>query len=130
MESFGNVSCEVGDEATWERKVLKEHVSSYAEITGDTNPLHFDAAYAEASRFGGLITHGGIQSGALNALVAMKLPGAGSVFLKQELDYTKCAPARTTAPPCHHATAPLCCCATMLLRHHVAASPCCCVTWS
>ena len=73
----------------WERKVEKEHVEQYAGITGDMNPLHFDEAFATGSRFGGLITHGGIQSGALNALVAMKLPGPGSVFLKQELDYTK-----------------------------------------
>ena len=78
----------VGDEATWEWKVKPEVVQMYAQITGDENPLHFDKAYAESTRFGGLITHGGTQAGALNALVAQKLPGPGTVFLKQELDYT------------------------------------------
>ena len=69
--------------------MTKEHVIAYAEITGDMNPLHFDEEFASATTFGGLITHGGIQSGALNALVAMKLPGPGSVFLNQELAYKK-----------------------------------------
>ena len=67
----------MGDEATFERTVLQEHVDQYAAVTGDMNPLHFDKAYAESTVFG----HGGIQSGALNALVAMKLPGPGSVLM-------------------------------------------------
>ena len=82
----------VGDEATFERTVLQEHVDQYAAVTGDMNPLHFDKAYAESTVFGHLITHGGIQSGALNALVAMKLPGPGSVFMQQNLKYS--APVR------------------------------------
>ena len=78
----------VGDEATWEWKVKPEVVQQYADITGDCNPLHFDKEFAESTRFGGLITHGGIQAGALNALVAEKLPGPGTVFLKQTLNYS------------------------------------------
>jgi 3-hydroxybutyryl-CoA dehydratase len=95
-EALGGVS--VGDEAVWEREVTQEHVEQYAAITGDKNPLHFDAEYAEGTVFkkpfasASLITHGGIQSGALNALVAMKLPGPGSVFMSQELKYV--APVR------------------------------------
>jgi acyl dehydratase len=50
-------------------------------MTGDRNPLHVDEAAARASRFGGLITQGGVTSGLLNAVVAEKLPGPGSVFL-------------------------------------------------
>jgi acyl dehydratase len=67
-------------------------LEKYAEVTGDTNPLHFDKEYAESTVFGALITHGGIQSGALNALVAEKLPGPGSVFMQQTLKYS--APVR------------------------------------
>mgnify|MGYP006162458309 FL=1 len=82
----------VGDEAEWERVVTQEHVENYANITGDRNPLHFDKEYAESTVFKSLITHGGIQAGALNALVAVKLPGPGSVFMQQNLKYT--APVR------------------------------------
>ena len=88
--ALGGVS--VGDEASWEREVLQEHVEKYAEVTGDRNPLHFDKDYAESTVFGALITHGGIQAGALNALVAEKLPGPGSVFMQQTLKYS--APVR------------------------------------
>ena len=89
-EALGGVS--VGDEAEWERTVTQEHVEAYAAVTGDTNPLHFDKEYAESTVFKSLITHGGIQAGALNALVAMKLPGPGSVFMAQNLKYS--APVR------------------------------------
>merc|ERR1712086_691934 len=89
-EALGGVS--VGDSATWSRLVTQAHVEAYAEITGDNNPLHFDQAYAESTVFKSLITHGGIQSGALNALVAQELPGPGSVFMQQNLKYA--APVR------------------------------------
>ena len=77
----------VGSRATWTRTITAEDVASYAAITGDRNPLHFDEAYAAARRSGRLIVHGGLTTGLFNALVAMELPGPGSVFLHQEWDY-------------------------------------------
>src|SRR6476661_294596 len=56
-------------------------IELFTELTGDRNPLHYDAALAEASRFGGIIVQGGVTSGLLNAVVAEDLPGPGSVFL-------------------------------------------------
>ena len=82
----------VGDVATYERLMKPEYTKMYEEITGDKNPLHFDEGYAKSTKFEGLVCHGGLASGMLNALVAEKLPGPGSVFMKQELDYT--APTR------------------------------------
>jgi acyl dehydratase len=77
----------VGSKATWTRTIRAADVSAYAEITGDRNPLHFDEAYAASTRAGALIVHGGLTTGLFNALVAMELPGPGSVFLHQEWDY-------------------------------------------
>ena len=77
----------VGSRATWTRTVTRREVELYAEITGDRNPLHFDEAFAASTRFGRLVAQGGITAGLFNALVAMELPGAGSVFLHQEWDY-------------------------------------------
>jgi acyl dehydratase len=77
----------VGTKATWTRTVTAEEVELYARITGDRNPLHFDEAFAASTRFGRLVAQGGIATGLFNALVAMELPGAGSVFLHQEWDY-------------------------------------------
>ena len=62
-------------------------VALYAELTGDRNPLHFDAAFAARTRFGRLVAQGGIAAGMLNALVAMDLPGPGTVFMSQTLKY-------------------------------------------
>ena len=87
---LGNLK--VGDTATFERTMKSEYTNMYAEITGDKNPLHFDEEYAKSTRFDGLVCHGGLASGMLNSLVAEELPGPGSVFMKQELDYT--APTR------------------------------------
>ena len=78
---------EIGARATWTRTISAEDVEAYAEITGDRNPLHFDKAFAARTRNGRLIVHGGLTTGLFNALVAMKLPGPGSVFLHQEWDY-------------------------------------------
>jgi acyl dehydratase len=78
---------EIGARVTWTRSFGADDVEAYAGLTGDRNPLHFDAAFAEATRAGRLILHGGLTAGLFNALVAMRLPGPGSVFLHQEWDY-------------------------------------------
>ncbi len=77
----------VGAKATWTRTFTTEDVELFARISGDENPLHFDSDFAAGTRVGRLIVHGGLTTGLFNALVAMKLPGPGSVFLHQEWDY-------------------------------------------
>ena len=62
-------------------------------MTGDRNPLHYDADMASQSPFGGLIVQGGVSSGLLNAIVAGGLPGPGSVFLGVEWPFVKAAKA-------------------------------------
>ena len=73
----------VGQKATRELTVTAEMVSAYAEITGDYNPLHFDEQFTASTRFGKLMAQGGIAVGLLHALVAMDMPGPGTVFLRQ-----------------------------------------------
>ena len=72
---------EVGGTARRSRRVTARDIELFTELTGDRNPLHYDAERAARTRFGGLIVQGGITSGLLNALVAEDLPGPGSVFL-------------------------------------------------
>jgi acyl dehydratase len=64
-------------------------IELFSEITGDMNPLHYDAALAAGTPFGGLIVQGGVTSGLLNAIVAEDLPGPGSVFLSVEWRFVK-----------------------------------------
>ena len=77
----------VGQRARRTQTVTAREVELYAQITGDRNPLHFDADFAARTRFGRLVAQGGIASGMLNALVAMDMPGPGTVFLSQTLTY-------------------------------------------
>jgi acyl dehydratase len=82
----------VGDTARRSRLVRARDIELFTELTGDRNPLHYDEAAAERSRFGGLIVQGGVTSGLLNAVVAEDLPGPGSVFL--HVDWSFKAPVR------------------------------------
>ncbi|HET8570242.1 MAG TPA: MaoC family dehydratase [Candidatus Limnocylindria bacterium] len=83
---------EVGQTARRSMLVTERHAELFAEMTGDRNPLHFDEAFARATRFGRRVVHGGVTAGILNAIVAEDLPGPGSVFMSQGLRYT--APVR------------------------------------
>lgn len=79
---------QVGQKARRSLAISAEQVEMYAEITGDRNPLHFDEAFAAGTRFGRLVAQGGITTGLLHALVAMDLPGPGTVFLNQNWQFT------------------------------------------
>src|SRR5918995_5692075 len=78
---------EIGATATWTRTFTADDVEAFARLTGDRNPLHFDATFAARTRVGRLVVQGGLTTGLFNALVAERLPGPGSVFLHQEWDY-------------------------------------------
>ena len=77
----------VGTRAVRSRTFTADDVETFATLTGDRNPLHFDAGFASRTRVGRRVVQGGLTTGLFNALVAMDLPGPGSVFLHQEWDY-------------------------------------------
>jgi acyl dehydratase len=83
---------QVGDTARRSRSISVRDIELFTELTGDRNPLHYDAEVAARSRFGGIIVQGGVTSGLLNAVVAEDLPGPGSVFL--HVDWSFRAPVR------------------------------------
>lgn len=78
----------VGQTATRRVTLTEEHVRTYAELTGDHNPLHFDEEFAAETKFGRLVVQGGLTTGLLHALVAMDMPGPGTVFLSQDWNFT------------------------------------------
>ena len=77
----------VGATASRTRTISERDIELFTELTGDRNPLHYDADAASASRFGGIIVQGGVTSGLLNAVVAEELPGPGTVFLHVDWDF-------------------------------------------
>ena len=82
----------VGDVAELSRTVSAADIERFTQISGDRNPLHYDLDAAKFSRFGEIVVQGGITSAILNAVVAEKLPGPGTVFLNVNWNFT--APVR------------------------------------
>lgn len=78
----------VGQTARRSLTLTAEHVATYGQLTGDHNPLYFDETFAAGTRFGRLVVQGGLTTGLLHALVAMDLPGPGTVFLSQQWKFT------------------------------------------
>jgi acyl dehydratase len=78
---------DVGQRARLQREVTARDIELFTEISGDRNPLHYDAAYATSTAFGGIVVQGGVSTAILNAVVAERLPGPGSVFLNLTLDF-------------------------------------------
>lgn len=79
----------VGLTAERTRTVTTDDVRRYAEITGDFNPVHVDAAAAAKSRFGGLVAHGMLSAGYVSAVLGTDLPGPGSIYAAQTLKFTR-----------------------------------------
>lgn len=78
----------VGQKASRSLTLTEAHVKTYAELTGDHNPLHFDEAFVANTKFKQLVVQGGLTTGLLHALVAMDMPGPGTVFLNQNWQFT------------------------------------------
>ena len=79
----------VGDAAEMAKTVTEADVVLFAGVTGDFNPVHVDAVAAERSMFGGRVAHGMLSAGFISAVLGMRLPGPGSVYLSQSLRFTK-----------------------------------------
>jgi acyl dehydratase len=73
----------VGRKAKRTLTLTAGHVRTFTDLTGDYNPLHFDEEFVSRTKFGRLVVQGGLTTGLLHALVAMDLPGPGTVFLSQ-----------------------------------------------
>lgn len=79
----------VGQCAEQARTVTETDVVLFAGITGDLNPAHMDDTAAKAGPFGERIAHGMLTAGLVSAVLAMKLPGPGTIYLGQTLRFTR-----------------------------------------
>lgn len=82
MTAWPHGSPAVGDSARLSRRVEEADIVRFTELSGDRNPVHYDAAAAARTRFGRIVVQGGVTSAILNAVVAQRLPGPGTVFLE------------------------------------------------
>ena len=82
MTTWPEGAPKVGERASLTRTVEAADIVRFTELSGDRNPLHYDADAAARTRFGGIVVQGGVTSAILNAVVAERLPGPGTVFLE------------------------------------------------
>ena len=78
----------IGQKATRTITLTTDHVKTFALLSGDYNPLHFDEAFVAKTKFKKLVVQGGLTTGLLHALVAMDMPGPGTVFLSQNWKFS------------------------------------------
>ena len=76
-----------GAEASLTRQITDADVHAFAALTGDANPVHLNDEYAASSRFGRRIAHGMLAAGHISAVLGMRLPGPGAIFLGQTLSF-------------------------------------------
>ena len=79
----------IGDQASTAKTISESDVYLFAGITGDHNPAHVNEVYASQTRFGRRIAHGILSAGLISAVLAMKLPGPGTICLGQELKFVR-----------------------------------------
>ena len=79
----------VGQTAEFTKTVTETDVVLFAGITGDFNPAHVDEVEAAKGMFGGRIAHGLLSAGFISTVLAMRLPGPGTIYLSQNLRFVR-----------------------------------------
>jgi 3-hydroxybutyryl-CoA dehydratase len=77
----------IGRSAERDFAVTDAVVRAFAEVSGDTNPVHLDDAYAAKTIFRGRVAHGMLIGSYISAVLAEELPGPGSIYLAQTLNF-------------------------------------------
>jgi 3-hydroxybutyryl-CoA dehydratase len=77
----------VGDMAEITKTIDEADIQEFAKVTGDHNPIHLDDEFAKTTRFGRRIAHGMLSASLISAVLANKLPGEGSIYLGQTLEF-------------------------------------------
>lgn len=89
MENVTYDELAVGQSARLLRTVTLEDIQAFAAVSGDINPAHLNAEYADATMFHGVIAHGMLGAALISALFGTQFPGPGTIYLGQELKFTK-----------------------------------------
>ena len=77
----------VGDTAKFSKTVSESDIYLFAGVTGDTNPAHLDEEYARGTFFKTRIAHGMLSAGFISGVIGTKLPGPGTIYMRQEINF-------------------------------------------
>jgi acyl dehydratase len=81
------VKLKVGDTASRAKVIKDADIGAFADVSGDYNPIHLDNDFASKTRFGQRIAHGMLSASLISAVLANDLPGEGSIYLGQTLQF-------------------------------------------
>lgn len=79
----------LGQSAERRHVVGSGDIEAFAQVSGDTNPVHLDEAYAATTTFGGRIAHGMLSAAYISAVLGTQLPGPGAIYLTQSLRFRR-----------------------------------------
>ena len=79
----------VGMSESYSSTIIDPDIKAFADISGDRNPVHLDESYAEGSRYKKRIAHGLLSASYFSAIFGTKLPGAGCVYVSQNLSFRR-----------------------------------------
>jgi 3-hydroxybutyryl-CoA dehydratase len=79
----------IGMEAVYARAVREQDLIAFAELSGDSNPVHLDEMYASTTMFGGRIAHGALTASYISAIFGTLLPGPGAIYVSQSLNFRR-----------------------------------------
>jgi 3-hydroxybutyryl-CoA dehydratase len=77
----------IDDSAEFSKTISESDIYLYAGVTGDLNPAHINETYAQGTFFKSRIAHGMLCAGFISAVIGMQLPGPGTIYIKQELNF-------------------------------------------
>jgi 3-hydroxybutyryl-CoA dehydratase len=77
----------IGDKAQFAKTISESDIYLYAGVTGDFNPAHLNEMYAKETHFKTRIAHGMLIAGFISTVIGNQLPGPGTIYLKQELNF-------------------------------------------
>ena len=77
----------IGDSAFMTKTFSDEDVRSFAEISGDKNPVHLDDEFASSTQFKRRLVHGMLTASLISAVMGTELPGPGSIYLSQSINF-------------------------------------------
>lgn len=78
----------VGDSFSRSREITDELVRSFAEVSGDLNPIHVDEEFAKTTRFGRRIAHGMLSGAFISAVLGLEFAEKRTVYLSQTMKFT------------------------------------------
>ncbi|MBT3438276.1 MAG: MaoC family dehydratase [Oceanospirillaceae bacterium] len=77
----------IGMTSSYEKTISSEDINTFAAVTGDTNPVHLDEAYAATTMFKARIAHGMLSAGLISTVLGTQLPGPGCIYLDQQIKF-------------------------------------------